>query len=271
MNISELRKHPHLSPSGINDYMDCGLLYKLGRILKVEPEFRPDALEFGTIIHKVLAEFYREKLEGFITSLLDLQLLFEAWWEKATHSGREMVFKSGKDAQVLLQEGKNLLATYYKTLPRDDFRVLAIEEPFRFTLPNLSVPIIGVFDLIEEDESGSIVITDWKTSSHSYSADEVDKNFQITIYHMAAKKNGYNDREILLRFDCLIKTKVPRFEQYYTTRSEIDEKRAEKKIRHVFEGISKGIFIPNDSSWKCKGCQYKAHCDEWFTDEEISL
>lgn len=268
MNLKELRQKPHLSPSGINDYLDCGLLYKFGRVLRLKPEIRPDALEFGSITHKVLAEFYRLKMEGEIAPLEDLQLLFEAFWEKAAGENGDMTYKKGTDYTILLQQGKQLLASYYKSLPRDDFRVLAIEEPFQFSLPKVPVPIIGVFDLIEEDESDTIIITDWKTSSKAYSADDVDNNFQLLVYHMAAKANGYRDREILLRFDCLIKTKVPKFEQYYTTRSEIDEMRAAKKIGHVWEGISKGVFIPNDNQWKCKGCSYKNACDEWFQEEE---
>jgi putative RecB family exonuclease len=39
------------------------------------------------------------------------------------------------------------------------------------------------------------------------------------MYQIAAKQNGFADREILLRFDALIKTKTPKFEQYWTTRS----------------------------------------------------
>jgi putative RecB family exonuclease len=270
MELKELRQKPHLSASSINDYLDCGLLYLLGRVLKLQPETRPDALEFGSAIHKVIAEYYRHKLEGEIVPLDDLQILFEALWKKATERGPEITYKDGKDANILLQEGKTLLATYYKSLPRDNFQVIAIEEPFQFTLPNLPIPIIGQLDLVEEDESGTIIITDWKTSGHAFSADEIDKNLQITIYHMAARANGYKDREMLLRFDCLIKTKACKFEQYYTTRSEMDEMRALKKIRHVWEGISKGVFIPNES-WKCKGCQFKGACDEWFKEEETTL
>jgi putative RecB family exonuclease len=267
MEINELRKKTHLSASSISTYLDCGLLYKLGRVLKLQPEIRPDALEFGSIIHKVLAEFYRHKLEGEIVPLFDLQILFEAWWRKATENGPEITYKDGKNAEILLQEGKNMLSAYYQKLPRDDFQVIAIEEPFQFTLPNLPVPIIGVLDLVEEDESGAIIITDWKTASKSYSTDDIENHLQLTVYNMAAKANGYRDREILLRFHCLIKTKAPRFEEYFTTRSELDEIRAAKKIRLVWEGISKGVFIPNES-WKCKGCSYKNACDDWFAKEE---
>ena len=141
---------------------------------------------------------------------------------------------------------------------------LAIEEPFRFTIEDLPVPIIGVIDLIEQDEAGTIVITDWKTSSRAYSTDEVDQNFKVTVYQMGMKENGFGDQEILLRLDCLIKTKTPKFEQYYTTRGENEERRAAKKIIQVWEGIEKGVFLPNDTSWRCKSCAYKNHCDEWF-------
>ena len=87
---------------------------------------------------------------------------------------------------------------------------------------------------------------------------------QLTVYQLAVKANGFSDREILLKFDCLIKTKTPKFEPCWTTRSEVDEKRLVRKTFQVWEGISKGVFIPNDQSWKCNGCAYKKACDEWF-------
>jgi putative RecB family exonuclease len=49
-------------------------------------------------------------------------------------------------------------------IPEEDFRVLAIEEPFSCILPDIPIPIIGAMDLIEEDESGTVIITDFKTS-----------------------------------------------------------------------------------------------------------
>ena len=270
MELNEMRQKPHLSASSINDYVDCGLLYLLGRVLKFQPEIRPDALEFGSIIHRVLAEFYRHKLEGEIVPLLDLQILFEALWKKATSKGPEITYKDSKNAEILLQEGKNLLSAYYQKLPRDDFQVLAIEEPFNSQSPTSQCQSSACWTWSKRTNPAPSSSQTGKRRSNAYSADEVDKHLQLTVYHMAAKANGYSDREILLRFHCLIKTKVPKFEEYFTTRSEIDEIRAVKKIRHVSEGISKGVFIPNES-WKCKGCSYKKACDEWFGKEEESL
>ena len=267
MDISELRKEPHLSSSSINDYIDCGLLYKLGRIDKLPPEFGSSDLEFGSAIHKVLEAYYRHKMEETNLSVKDLHKIFEKAWKEITENKRDIRYSEGKDFGTLLLEGKELLTVCYNKIQNNhQFKVIAVEEPFSFNLEGCPVPIIGAIDLIEEDESDTLIITDWKTSGRAYGNDEVDRNFQLTLYQMAAKANGYSDREILLKFDCLIKTKTPKFEPYYTTRSEIDEIRAAKKIIEVWNGISKGVFIPNDgsSNWKCKGCAYKKACDEWF-------
>jgi putative RecB family exonuclease len=68
---------------GVSDYIDCGLLYKLARIDKVKPDFRSDGLEFGTVIHKVLAEFYQERLAGNKLPLKEIQANFEWYWRDA--------------------------------------------------------------------------------------------------------------------------------------------------------------------------------------------
>jgi len=266
MELNDLRKEPHLSASSIGDYIDCGLLYKLGRIDRQPPEFRADALEFGSCVHLALADFHKPKKDGKTMTAKELHERFEKYWRAAAEGYEDIQYAEGKNFNTLLMEGKELLTTYYHKCPHEQFKVLAIEEPFSFTLEGCPIKIIGAFDLVEEDESGTIVIVDWKTSGRAYSADEVDRNFQLTLYQMAAKANGHADREILLRFDCLIKTKTPKFEQYYTSRTENDFRRAEKKINEVWRGISNGVFIPNDGSqnWRCRNCSHKTHCDEWF-------
>jgi putative RecB family exonuclease len=269
MDISELRQLPHLSASSINDYIDCGLLYKLGRIDKLPPESRSSDLELGSCVHRTLEAYYRQKLEGDLPSAKELQSIFENAWRDAAEGKEDIRYPEGKTFETLLLEGKELLAACYNKIQADNqLKVIGVEEPFSFTVEGCPVPILGYIDLLEQDDSGTLIITDWKTSGRAYSNDEVDRNFQLTLYKIATKKNGYTDREILLRFDCLIKTKTPKFDQYYTTRSDQDEQRAVKKIQQVWDGINKNVFIPNDSAsnWKCKGCAYKNACDTWFLE-----
>jgi len=267
MILSELRQSPHLSASSIGDYVECGLLYKFGRIDRLIMDFKADAMIFGSVIHLVLGEYYEAKMIGDRMSLKDIHNSFEEHWRKAAEGNTDIKYTKGKDFETLMMGGKDLLMAWYMTLPEDNFKVLAVEEAFSFNLPDLPVPIIGAADLIEEDESGTIIITDFKTSARAYSVSEVDQNQQMTTYQLGAKASGYDDREILLRLDCLIKTQKPKLKQYYTIRTEIDEIRLIKKIHQVWEGISKGVFVPNDTSWKCKNCSYKTACDEWFLKE----
>ena len=264
MNLAQLRDQPHLSVSSINDYLDCGLLFKFSRVDKLPPEFKADALVYGTAIHAVLAEFYEALKTGQKMSAKQLQEIFEIHWRRLAFEREDIKYKPEKDYDTLLLEGKELLAIFHQKLPEDEGEIIGIEQAFQFWLDGLPVPIIGAYDLVLEDPAEVITIVDHKTSGKAYANSEVERNFQLTVYHMAARANGFEDREILLRLDCLIKTKSPKFEQYYATRSEIEERKAIKKILAVYEGIQKGVFIPNDSSWKCAGCAYKKACENWF-------
>lgn len=264
MELFDLRQKPHLSASSIGDYLDCGMLYKFGRVDRLPMEYVADALEFGTVIHKVLAEYYQSKMTGDRMLLKDIHDLFEDLWHQTAYGRDDIQYASGKDFETLMMNGIDLLTAWYHKLPDDTFKVVAIEEAFSFTLPGVSIPIIGAIDLVEEDESGTLVITDFKTAGRAYGREEVDNNMQMTVYQLAAKANGFGGREILLKFDCLIKTKTPKFEQYYTIRSVVDELRLIRKIEKVWDGISKGIFIPNDTSWKHKNYPYRQVCDQWF-------
>ena len=268
MVLSELRQNDHLSASAILGYVDCSLAYKFGRIDKLPMEFKSDALEFGTCIHRVLENFYSEKMIGERMLLKDVHQLFETTWTDIAANRDDIRYAEGNDFKSLLMYGKDLLTAWYNKLPNDDFTILAIEEAFSFILPGIPIPIIGAMDLVEEDSAGTIIITDFKTSGKAYSKDEVTQNQQLTMYQIAAKHNGYADREILLRFDTLIKTNAPKFEQYWTTRSELDERRLIRKAAQVWDGISKGVFIAHDGNWKCKTCAYKQACDEYLEGEE---
>jgi putative RecB family exonuclease len=264
LDIHEFKDKPHLSASSVNDYIDCGLPYKFSRIDKIKPEFKPDALEFGSAIHLILAEFYKQRMVGNKLSLKDVQESFEGFWRELAEDNPKIQYAEDKNFESLLREGKELLIPWYNKLPENQFKVIGVEEPFILTLRELAIPIIGYIDLIEEDESGTIIITDDKASGRSYSNDETDKNLQLTLYQIAVKANGFKGREILLKFDCLIKTKTPKFEQFWTSRTEVEEKGAIKKIQEVWNGIHKEVFIPNDGHWKCKNCGFRKHCDEYL-------
>jgi putative RecB family exonuclease len=264
MDIDDLRETAHLSASGIRDYLDCGLLYKFSRIDKLRPESYPDSLVLGQAVHRVLADFYLNLQAGTRLAQKHLEDSFDHHWEALAHGRGDIIYKPGKSYHTYRDEGKALLAAFNRDLPQEDSTVLGVEQAFAAQVEGLPVPLIGIFDLVLADPAGVVTIVDHKTASKAYSLADVNQNLQMTVYHLAARAHGYDEQEILLRLDCLIKTKTPRFEQSYTTRSEWDEKKAVKRIQAVWEGITKGVFIPNDGNWKCRSCGHKTACREWF-------
>jgi putative RecB family exonuclease len=176
MELSELRQKPHLSASTVSTYVDCSLQYYFSRVKRLPMEFVADALSFGTVIHLVLAEFYRSKMAGDRLSLKDIHEHYRLFWTREAKDRSEIKYAEGKDFNTYLMEGCDLLSTWFHKLPDDNFSVVAIEEAFIFEVKKISIPIIGAIDLVEEDESGAIIITDFKASSRAYSIDEIDQN-----------------------------------------------------------------------------------------------
>jgi putative RecB family exonuclease len=171
MEIEELRKQDHLSASDMNDYVECGLLYKLSRIDKFKPESTSDNLLFGSAIHQALAEYQYSRMKNTVLGIDELQDLFEWFWKQKVEGNGNIAYSEGKDFDILLKEGKALLKVFYERQEDQGYKVLVIEEAFAFNIDGIDIPIIGITDLVEEDDSGTIIVTDYKTSARAYSAD----------------------------------------------------------------------------------------------------
>ena len=265
MDIEELRKQPHLSFSAINEYLMCGLKYWFSRIEKVPPAFVPDNLIFGRCIHQVLEEYNNSRLIGEIPPLPTLTGIFETCWDKAVEE-EAIQYSKGKGYKSLRREGAALIKHFYENRQPEDYQILAIEEPFSLEVGGLPYPIIGIIDLIEEDDAGTIIITDYKTTGRSFSQPEVDQNLQLTLYQLAMGQNGFSNRDMILKLDCLIKTQSPKYEQYYTVRAKKDMQRLLNIIQLVLKGISNEVFVPTSTGWMCTNCAYKTYCDQWLME-----
>jgi len=215
-----------------------------------------------------LADFYMALMCGRRLEFDDLKFLWHGHWKHQTENREDILWKNDSTFESLKTDGTKLLEAFSRFFVPEDAAVIAVEEAFTFQIPGIPVPIIGAYDLVLEDSSGLVTIVDHKTLSRTSSKKEMDGSLQGTIYNMAAKANGFASRNIRLRFDLLIKTKEPRYERHVTTRNDSDEKRAIRKIQAVWDGISKGVFIPNDSSFRCECCGFKAFCNAWPDEKD---
>ena len=254
----------HLSYSSISQYIECGLQYRFRKIDVIEPEFTSDALVFGSSVHKALAKFNMHRAGNISCKADDLTQWFEEYWTGSAKNG-QIKYANGNDFKSCLEQGKKLLEVFYGYNDQiGQYTIMEIEKEFRLELEDLPYPIVGYIDLVETDEEGNVMITEYKTSSKSYSTGKIDNHDQVTLYHMAMQ-SMYPDKQVISKIDVLIKTKTPKFEQYYTYRDIEDHQRFIKTAREVARGIQAGVFMPNRNSWKCGYCEYKTACDNWLT------
>jgi len=265
MDIQDLRKQPHLSASSIRTYLDCGLQYRFRYIDRLPPEFIAAELVLGKAVHRTLEWYNGQRLLCDVTNEDALTDRFTGFWKESLMSSIPVAY-NGDDEKTLCAQGMDLISVFLRNLKQSGQTVLSTEQPFVLTIPEVPIPVIGVKDLIEDD-NGAISITEYKTAKRAYSTDQVRQNLQLTLYWMAAQHNGFQDREIMLRIGCLIKTKTPRYEEYITVRSADDETRLIRKITEVYRGMQAGIFLPNDGSWLCARCPYQTACQHWFNNE----
>ena len=82
----EMRQLPHVSFTQLDQYLRCPLRYRFTYVDRLEPEFLPAALAFGSGIHGAAAFLFRGLAQGVRPSLADVQGYFESVWNlEAAH------------------------------------------------------------------------------------------------------------------------------------------------------------------------------------------
>jgi putative RecB family exonuclease len=238
----------HLSYSQISLYLECPLLYKLRYIEGEKGEAIPAALVFGSAIHKALAGFYTDVMDGEPFVLSAFLGAFEEAWSDAVEE-REIIYKEGEDFDSLLGLGRQMLKVFARSVMPQ--KVIAVEVPFEFRLEHpitgddSSVPLKGVIDLIEEDESGMLWVVDHKTAGRAYSEPQIAGDLQMLIYAAAVKQlDVVEGREVMLRFDVLTKSKKPKFLRYPMYRDGNDIARLFEIVEGVWKAIEAEAFYP---------------------------
>ncbi len=253
----------HLSYSSIKQYIDCGLQFRFRKIDQIKPEYTSDNLILGSCIHKALAKFNQHRAENKTVKATELGEWYEGYFTGAVQNNGEIKYSNSNDFQSCLILGKNLLEVFHNHNQNNEYQVLEIEKEFSLQLEGFEYPIIGFIDLLETDNAGNILVTEYKTAAKAYSTTQIDLNEQVTLYDLAMQ-SLYPDKQIITKLDCLIKTKKPKFEQYYTHRDQDDHNRFIKTAKAVARGIESEVFIPNTSSWKCAYCEYQNFCSDWL-------
>jgi putative RecB family exonuclease len=255
----------HLSYTQINTYMLCPLKYFFQYIEQIAWPFKPEALVFGTAIHRALEHYYLGRKEDRDVPVEELLAIFQAAWEHE-ESDNTIRYKNGNTAEKLLQSARTMLETFLASVTPG--KVLGVEEHFSVELINpatqesLGIPIEGRIDLIEQLPEGTIAVVDQKTACRPYNADKIAHDLQLTAYSYVMAQQGHDTNDMIQRFDVLLKNGTHKFISYQARRTEQDHVRFFKIAKSVLNGIQAGTFFPN-RCFMCNDCTFAEPCKQW--------
>ena len=191
-----------ISPSAINDYIDCRrrffLKYVVG--LKEEAELMEDVDDamFGTLLHYCMEKIYQPCVGRQVQSryLLDMAGDKQKLSALVDEAFAVNVFKKSAPYAALPYNGhhllnKHVLITYIRMQLQFDaqacpFTLLGVETPAYSTLSlpteqgDITVRFGGVIDRYEQTAEGRIQIVDYKTSSKEQTASDLPSLFSPT-------------------------------------------------------------------------------------------
>jgi len=259
--------HLHVSFSQLATYLMCPMKYAHQYVYGSKWETRPAALPFGKAIHKTAEAYYTALMQtGEILPVEKLQETFQSvFLGEAKRGGIPLSFKKGEDLETLKALGTALVELFHANARPQ--KIVAVEFPFSVKVPDihnggdLPVRLEGVFDLVESDSERTYAVVELKTAAQRFSSVRLQFDQQATVYSyaMSRMKVATSEQSCLVRYDVLLKTKNPAFEQYFVTRTTEDHERLIHLINEVLRAIEHRIFYRNPD-WQCNDCQFRIAC-----------
>jgi len=241
-----------LSPSRVNDFSNCPLLYKYRVIDKIPEALSLDA-ERGTLVHTVLHDLFESpaKLRTIETAL---QLLPSRWQAQLELKPELAALVTSE--KEWLDRAKSLLETYF-----------VLENPIAFEPTHREIHLEhgisentylhGYVDRLDVAPTGEVRIIDYKTGKSPKPGWEDKALFQLRVYALLYWRE-HNVIPKLLQLIYLGDGQLLK-----STPSEIDLKATEDSLIKIAEAISKNIesgeWIPRKSKL-CDWCSFKPIC-----------
>jgi hypothetical protein len=175
-------------------------------------------------------------------------------------------------ASKLLGEGKDktvkLAKTWYNELAQKLHPKL-VEESISITIPEIDIPLLGIVDLLEEDNT----LRDLKTTGRKWNQQNADMSLQPTMYRELIKQLiGEYPKEIV--FDVLVNKKEPEVQRMSTVREDSDMDTLVLRIQSMLQQVEAGITRPADpGSWICSSrfCGYWSSMCPYISDRQRQL
>jgi RecB family exonuclease len=231
-----------LSYSSINTYETCPAKFKFQYEDRV-PQAPSPALAFGDSLHRALHRFHNRPVP-VPPSLEELHELLELSWVSEG-------FRDESEERTYRDHGHQVLAEYHRE-NAPSYRIPAALE-FRFTIEVEGVELAGVIDRMDRIPGGGYEIIDYKTNRRLPPQARIDRDLQLSVYHLAAKEVWGIEPERLTLYYLLPGQRMT------TTRTAADVDELRRRIATVAERIAAGKFEARQNPL-CDWCEYQALC-----------
>lgn len=256
--INERIKKVELSPSRLNDYLDCPRKFFYTKILGISVEDANwDNANFGTIIHKILENSVRiAKSTGKYPEIEEVKSMFYQAFENEKFTTKQAKEKFEK-------RGNKIIESYYPHFENEPIERIADIE-FSFNGVQVGDNLIsGKIDRIEKNSDGTYCLYDYKTgapaSASKFAPGEEKEGYynQLCFYKYAFEKmtgKKVSQTGIIYVEDHTKNVKKELCEE--------DMHYIEDKITDTYKNIKEMKFNPikETRDGACKFCAYKQLC-----------
>src|SRR5262245_30947168 len=209
---------PHWSYNQLSKYLRCPLAYYFEYVVGLPRWSVSSGQALGSVVHEALATYHRSIQDENPASVAAVRKSFLDAWDRR-EAGEVILFGAGDTKERLLEHGSAVLEAYLNEPPPEN--IVAVEETLIAPVCNsqgeiLEKPLVAVVDLLTQDDA-ELRITDFKTSSRSFSESEAATSLQPTCY--INNVSLHYGQEPSFWFTVLVKTKTPRVQHVEANRT----------------------------------------------------
>jgi putative RecB family exonuclease len=273
--ITDLRaeREKYWSQSRIGLFLMCSLKYAFSYVYKVESEFTPLALVFGSAVHRTLEMLALSCKERQTMSGDDCRDLFAKIWRRQLQEDDNIRYAKGENADTCCMLGMDVVSAFHGGIDETE-EVVTVSEAMAVPLIDaggnvMSAPLIGEADLVVRDKDGQLVIVDWKTSGQRWpigkngGKGKADTEVQPTALIYAYRQTHGIIPDF--RYDIVVKNKTPVLQQVATSRNQDDFHRLVEIVKAIEIAVQAEAFLPQPG-FLCPSCQHRGACARWHRD-----
>ncbi len=249
------------SYSALTTYQQCPLKFKFQEIDRIRV---PKGLEaiFGAMIHSCLKfMFEHTPLYPTLDEVIDR---FRTLWQN-----KEIANLNPEEEKAYCEEGISMLKNFYRLNQPWNFNALELESRFEVSISEPEKEekhvLTGIIDRIDKISNTDIFeIIDYKTSRRMPSQENLDKDLQMSIYHLGISRRWPHIKPENIKLSLYF---LKHGEKITTSRSREDLEKTKEFVFGLINEIKKRIEnnydFPSYPSPLCDWCGYRPRCPMW--------